>query len=493
MQELIDRLEGFGSPRILLAGDFMLDRYVFGDAERLSPEAPVPVLNVVRSETRPGGASNVASAMIALGAKVVCVGLIGADPPGEELKAMLAGMGAQTSGLVRINDRRTTIKTRYVGLAQHRHAQQMLRVDLETCGPIANTVAMTLRAAARGELKNCRVLAIEDYDKGVLNDATAPQIIEDARKAGLKVIVDPARIGDFRRYRGATLIAPNRREAEASSGISITDDASLQRAGRAILLAADAEIVLIKLDKEGAFLLTKDGQGARIPTRPRSVYDVTGAGDEVLAMLAVALAEGCSPRQAVELANVAGGLEVERFGAVPIAKEEVLAELRRIGGLRGGKVMARRQLADELAKRRQRGEKIVFTNGCFDLLHMGHLRYLRQARQQGACLVVAINSDESVRRLKGPSRPVIGQEERAEMLGAMECVDYVTIFSEDTPEALLKLLRPDMLVKGGTTDVVVGREIVEGYGGQVLILDKAEGLSTTRIIDKIMAANNGEG
>jgi D-beta-D-heptose 7-phosphate kinase/D-beta-D-heptose 1-phosphate adenosyltransferase len=491
MQELIDRLEGLGSPRILLVGDFMLDRYVFGDAERLSPEAPVPVLNVVRSETRPGGAANAAAAMIALGAKVVCVGLLGQDQPGEELKALLSGIGAQISGMVRLGDRPTTIKTRYVGLAQHRHPQQMLRVDTEASLPVSNSVAMTLRAAARGELKNCRVLAIEDYNKGALSDAATPQIIDDARKAGLVVIADPARISDFRRYRGTTVITPNRYEAELASGIPITDDESLQRAARAIMLAADAQIVVVKLDKEGAYLLTKDGQGARIPTRPRWVYDVTGAGDEVLAMLAVALAKGCPPEQAAALANVTGGLEVERFGAVPVTREEVLQELRRVSGLRGGKVMARRQLAAELAKRRRRGERIVFTNGCFDLLHMGHLRHLRQARQHGACLVVAINSDESVRRLKGPSRPVIGQDERAEMLSALECVDYVTVFDEDTPENLLKLLRPNLLVKGGTTDVVVGREIVEGYGGQVLILDKVEGLSTTRIIDRIVAANDG--
>jgi len=492
MQELIDRLEGFTSPRILLIGDFMLDRYVFGDADRLSPEAPVPILNVVRSETRPGGAANVAAAMLALGAKVVCVGLIGQDPAGEELKGMLAGLGAQISGLVRVNDRATTVKTRFVGLAQHRHPQQILRVDQESTGLIPAAVAMTLRAAGRGELKNCRILAIEDYDKGVLNDSNTPQIIDDARRAGLTVIVDPARVNDFRRYRGATMITPNRYEAQRASGIAITDDASLHRAAAALLLAAEADSVLVKLDRQGAYLLTKDGRGTKIPTRPRAVYDVTGAGDEVLAMLAVALSEGCSPEQSAELANIAGGLEVERFGAVPIAREEVLAELRRISGLRGGKVLARKPLAEELAKRRQAGQKIVFTNGCFDLLHMGHLRYLRQARQLGSCLVVAINSDQSVRKLKGPSHPVIGQEERAEMLGALECVDYVTIFSEDTPENLLKTLRPDILVKGGTTDVVVGKEIVEGYGGQVKILDKVEGLSTTRIIDKILTSFNGE-
>lgn len=485
MEGLIEILDGFASPKVALIGDFMLDRYVYGDAERISPEAPVPVLRAVRSESRTGGAANVAAAVLGLGAKVNCIGLIGADGSGEELKALLTGMGADISSLVRINGRSTTVKTRYVGLAQHRHAQQMLRVDDETIDPVDKKIHASLRAAVRSQLKNCDVVAIEDYNKGSLNENT-PEIIADARKAGKPVVVDPACISDYRRYRGATLLTPNRYEAALASGIQITDDDSLNRAAVQILQVTDADAVVVTLDKAGAYLLTKDGVGKHLPTRPRSVYDVTGAGDEVLAMLAVALAEGCPFEQAVALANIAGGLEVERFGVVPITRQEIHDELRRMIGLRSGKVIARKQLADELKSHRSRGEKIVFTNGCFDLLHMGHVRYLQQARELGSCLVVAINSDASVKRLKGDSRPIIGQNERAEMLGALECVDYVTIFDEDTPEALLKLLKPDILAKGGTTPVVVGREIVEEYGGKVLTLDLVDGLSTTEIINRIV-------
>jgi D-beta-D-heptose 7-phosphate kinase/D-beta-D-heptose 1-phosphate adenosyltransferase len=302
-------------------------------------------------------------------------------------------------------------------------------------------------------------------------------------------VVDPALIDDYRRYRGATLITPNRYEAALASGIKITDQASLEDAARQILLATDAEAAMITLDAEGIFLLTREGEGRRFAARPRTVYDGTGAGDAVLAAVAVAMASGCDFAQAAELANLAGGLEVERFGVVPITRDELIDELHRMIGLRGGKVVLRTQLAEQLARRRARGETVVFTNGCFDLLHMGHVRYLQEARELGSCLVVAINSDDSVQRLKGAGRPVIGQDERAQMLGALECVDYVTIFDEDTPIPLLELLKPEILVKGGTTADVVGREVAEAYGAKVLKLALVEGLSTTKIINKIVAQN----
>jgi len=486
MNDLIEIVEGFSSPAVTLIGDFMLDRYVYGDAERVSPEAPVPVLRSVRGESRTGGAANAAAAIMGLGGRVTCIGVTGQDKSSDELGGLLASSGAVTSTLIRIPQRLTTVKTRYVGLAQHRHAQQMLRVDDESIEPLSEAVQNSLRAAVKGQLKDCQIIALEDYDKGVLSDSLTPKIIEDARKAECPVIIDPAMISDYRRYRGATLLTPNRYEAELASGIRITDDESLERAARQVLLITDADAVVITLDKQGAFLVERSGLVQRIATRPRSVYDVTGAGDEVLATLAVAIAEGCSNAQAVALANIAGGLEVERFGVVPITRDEIVNELRRMIGLRGGKVMDRKRLAKDLTRRRKQDETVVFTNGCFDLLHMGHVRHLQEARELGSCLVVAINSDQSIHRLKGPARPVIAQDERADMLASLECVDYVTIFDEDTPETLLKLLRPDLLVKGGTTSEVVGRQIVEGYGGKVLTLQAVQGLSTTEIINRII-------
>jgi len=334
-------------------------------------------------------------------------------------------------------------------------------------------------------LRSCGVLALEDYNKGVLGGTNTPRIIDDARSAGVPVVVDPALISDYRRYAGATLLTPNRFEAALASSVEIVDRESMVRAAERITAITRADAVVITLDRDGAFLYT-DGAGKVIPTRARSVYDVSGAGDEVLAMLAVAIGDGCDLDSAVGLANVAGGLEVEQFGITPITRAQVTDELRKMIGLRTSKVIDRKTLVEELARRRKRGEKIVFTNGCFDLLHVGHVRYLQQAREQGACLVVAINSDASVSRLKGSGRPIIGADERAEMLGALECVDYVTVFDEDTPEHLLGLLKPEMLVKGGTTPVVVGREIVEGYGGVVQTLELVDGLSTTNIIDRIV-------
>ena len=492
MHHLIGLVESFGAPRVALVGDYMLDRYVYGDAERISPEAPVPVLRIIDSESRGGGAASAAVNILSLGGQVCCVGVVGQDTAGEELLGQLTRAGAETATLTRLPGRATTVKQRLVGLARHRHRQQMLRLDAEATGALPKEVHATLRASLRSIVTGCDVVAIEDYDKGVLTDLDTPQLIADARGAGAAVVVDPAAIDDYRRYRGATLITPNRFEAELASGGKITDDDSLARCAERLMLAADAQAVVITLDQEGAYLARKGHPGRRIPTRQRNVYDVAGAGDAVLAMLAVAVGCQAELEDAVALANVAGGLEVEQFGVVPIARRQVLDELGRMVGLRGGKVMDRKPLAEKVADRRARDEVVVFTNGCFDLLHMGHVRYLQQARQMGACLIVAINSDDSARRLKGPTRPVIGQDERAEMLASLECVDYVTIFGEDTPEALLELLRPEILVKGGSTGAIVGQEFVEGYGGQAVKVDLVEGLSTTDIINRIVDTHEAD-
>jgi len=365
----------------------------------------------------------------------------------------------------------------------------MLRVDEENTQPLPEAIQRSVKASVHGLLGDKPVVAIQDHNKGLLDNVNTPKIIAEARKAGCVVIVDPALIRDVRRYRGATLLVPNRYEAALASGVDITDENSLQRAAEQVLLAAEAEAVAVTLDREGIFLCKKDGSCQHIPTRPRAVADGTGAGDAVLAALAVAMASDGPLEEALAIANEAGGLEVERFGVVPITRQELIDELNRQIGLRGRKIMLRDRLEKEIARRRQRGQLIVFTNGCFDLLHMGHIRYLQQARKLAACLVVAINSDDSVRRLKGPTRPVIGENERAEMLAALECVDYVTIFEEDTPIPLLERLRPDVLVKGGTTPEVVGRQQVESYGGEVKTLDLVEGLSTTDIINQILTQN----
>ena len=490
MHDLMEKLERFGHPRVLLVGDFILDRYVYGDVDRINPEAPVPVLKVVRSESRVGGAGNVAAAVGALEGQAVCVGVIGQDTSGRELLELLGKTGADVSGLVQLPARPTAIKTRYVGLAQHRNAQQMLRVDAENSEPVSADAEASLLAAVGERMAAADIVVLEDYNKGVLSSGLAARIIAMAQQGGKRVVVDPACIADYSRYRGATVLKPNRYEAALAGGMEIRDNETLAAAAEKLLQAADAQAVIISLDREGAYCRRRGQVGRRIPHQcPREVYDVTGAGDETLAALAVAMAEGLDYEEAEELANVAGGLEVEQFGFVPITRGQIAAELRRMIGLRGGKVLSRAALAREVEHRRARGETIAFTNGCFDLLHMGHVHYLQQARELGSCLIVAINSDASVRRVKGPTRPVIGQLERAGMLAALECVDYVTIFDEETPMELLQLLRPDVLVKGGTTPVVVGKELVESYGGKVTTMDLVAGLSTTEIINRITGGN----
>ncbi|MBI5724194.1 MAG: D-glycero-beta-D-manno-heptose 1-phosphate adenylyltransferase [Planctomycetes bacterium] len=486
MHGLIEKFEKLASRNVLLAGDFILDRYVHGDVERINPEAPVPVLHVSRRSSSAGGAGNVAAAIPALGGRVDCVGATGDDADGAELCRLLEQAGAKAGGLARLKDRPTTVKTRFVGLAQHRHSQQIIRVDEEINTPLDAASMEKIASAFTTALPKADIVVLEDYNKGVLNDESAPKLIAAAKKAGKCVVVDPALIKDFHRYAGCTVLKPNRYEAGLASGVQITDDASLEQAAHRLIEITQARAVVISLDKEGAYLCLAGGPARRVPHRaPRSVYDVSGAGDETLAVLAYALAGGCDHEEAVELANMAGGLEVERVGFVPISKDEIICEMHRLTGLKEGKIADRRRLVAELARRKHDGQTIVFTNGCFDLIHMGHVRYLRQARDSGDCLVVAINSDASVRRLKGAGRPIIPQDERAEMLAALEWVDFVTVFDEDTPEALLELLKPDVLVKGGTTNSVVGREIVENYGGKVLTTDKVDGLSTTEIINRI--------
>jgi D-beta-D-heptose 7-phosphate kinase/D-beta-D-heptose 1-phosphate adenosyltransferase len=492
MEKLLESLDGFGRPGVVVAGDFMLDEYVYGDVERISPEAPVPILRVVRREERCGGAGSVAMMLARLGVMVECVGLWARDETGASLTHRLSELAAETKGLVE-TDGPTTRKTRFVGLAQHKNPHQILRVD-EEASPFPSRRAMR---AIRDSLSEClaeeKVLVIQDHNKGVVNDDNGPALIAMARQAGMQVIVDPAAIQDYSRYRGATLLTPNRFEAGRVGGVEISDDDSLACAAKKLIELTGAQAVAITLDREGAFLLSAgDATGRRVPTQPCAVCDGTGAGDAVVAMLALAVAEGCELGRAVALANLAGGLEVGQFGVVPITREQIREELRRRIGKRRSKVVDRVALAAELDRRRRSGEQIVFTNGVFDLLHLGHVNYLQQARELGACLVVAINSDDSVRRVKGPPRPIIGESGRANMLAALECVDYVAIFDEDTPEPLLELLRPEILVKGGTTPQIVGQAFVESYGGRVKRLDLVDGLSTTSIINRILEAHDVE-
>jgi D-beta-D-heptose 7-phosphate kinase / D-beta-D-heptose 1-phosphate adenosyltransferase len=485
--DLLANIERFTDRRILLVGDFMLDRYIFGDAERISPEAPVPVLRVIERQDRVGGAGSVALNGAALGARVTCCGLLGKDTFGDRVERELRDAGCDTSGLIRADDRPTITKTRLIGLAEHRHRQQILRVDDEVVQAPTAGDEKALLAALLAAVPGVDVVCLEDYSKGVLSPAVCGAVIAAARLHRKPVLVDPARMPAWDRYAGATLLTPNRAELEIAAGRSVANG-ELETAGAELVARLKLDALLITLGRDGALLLRNDHPPQRFPTTPRAVYDNTGAGDAVLAMVAVALAAGATLEQAAVLANIAGGLEVSKFGCVPITREEVLADLRH-GAQRGrGKVRAVVELKGELDARRQRGETVVFTNGCFDILHPGHVELLEKAKALGSVLVVGLNSDASVRSLgKSDDRPIRNQNDRARMLAALECVDYVVTFDEPEPARIIAQIAPDVLVKGSdwAGKGVIGREFVEARGGRVELIDLVEGYSTTGELERI--------
>lgn len=487
-QRLSNLLDNPQALHILVLGDFMIDRYLYGDADRISPEAPVPVLRVVREEDSLGGAGSVAADIAALGARPICVGVVGEDPDADRLSSLLTDSGADTSGIIRIPGRPTTRKTRLVGLAQHRHRQQLIRVDDESVKPLDRVWTDRLLEHIERQLGHCQALCIEDYNKGVVCRPLAHAAIQAARKRGMPVLVDPASIHDYSRYTGATIITPNRTETEKLIGVELRSVEAVKEASADILRACHTDHVCVTLDADGAALIGPGGQFEQIPTKKRDVYDVTGAGDEVLAAMAVAVASGGSLAEAVQLANVAGGLEVEKFGCVPITRDEVLGEILLEHGKTLGKLRQLGQLLPELTRRRAQGEKIAFTNGCFDLLHAGHAATFAFCKEHADILVLGLNSDASVRRLgKGDSRPIVGEKDRAIVLAAMADIDYIVIFDDDTPLSLIEAIKPDVLVKGGdwAEKNVVGRDVVESNGGKVLLVPLVEGCSTTGIIERI--------
>ncbi len=488
---LTNLVRSFAGRRVLLVGDLILDRYIYGDAERISPEAPVPVLRATERFDRVGGSANVAACLRALGVEVVCCGVTGDDQAAGELAELLEKLGVDCSGLVRSNSRPTTTKTRLVGLAQHRHRQQILRLDDESTDPLEPAEAEMLAKHACRAMADVDAVCIEDYDKGVVTAELVAALCAEARKKGKPILVDPARLTDYRRYRGATIVTPNRGElflATSQPPKGKGTPAEIAARAAELLETVGAEAAVVTLDRDGAMLVRGGDDWKHLPTRPRSVYDNTGAGDAVLSMLAAVVAAGGELEDAVRLANIAGGLEVEKFGCVPIGTEDVLAELRLEGNRQPGKLRGVDKLVAELSLRRDRGETVVFTNVCFDILHAGHVHLLDRCRQEGSLLVVGLNSDASVKTLdKGSGRPINDQADRAVVLGALESVDYVVLFDEPTPEGLIRRIRPDVLLKGQdwADKGVVGREFVESEGGRVVLLPLVEGRSTTGIIERI--------
>ncbi|MFT5482434.1 MAG: D-beta-D-heptose 7-phosphate kinase/D-beta-D-heptose 1-phosphate adenosyltransferase [Halieaceae bacterium] len=464
----------FDSANILVVGDVMLDRYWHGSTSRVSPEAPVPVVKVEQREDRPGGAGNVALNITSLGAKASLVGLTGCDEAARSLGNSLEAAGVGNY-LIGVESHPTITKLRVIS----RH-QQLLRMDFEE--PFTAADAARLAADPQKLLEGVQVLVLSDYGKGALADPQ-PWIIA-ARERGIPVLVDP-KGSDFARYRGATLLTPNLGEFEIIAGPCETE-ADLVRRGQEIIEAYELSALLVTRGEHGMTLL-RPGEGEfHLPARAREVFDVTGAGDTVISVLATALAAGEGLPQAVALANLAAGLVVAKLGTAAISAPELRRAVQREQGFERGAVN-RDQLQIALVDARAHGERVVMTNGCFDIIHAGHVGYLEQAKALGDRLVVAVNSDESVRRLKGAGRPINPEDRRMAVLAGLESVDWVVSFAEGTPEELLRVLQPDVLVKGGDYDVdgVVGWEIVEGYGGEVKVLDFLDNVSTTAIVEKI--------
>jgi D-beta-D-heptose 7-phosphate kinase/D-beta-D-heptose 1-phosphate adenosyltransferase len=387
--------------------------------------------------------------------------------------------------------RPTTAKVRFMGRAQYRHPHQMLRVDREVRYAISAGFANQLLKAILPRLTDYSAVLISDYAKGVCTPELLRPLIDAAKHVGLPVVVDPASSANYHGYRGATGVTPNRSETFKATGCEVRTIADAFAAGNTLVERFDLDMAFVTLDRDGIVLARRDREPVHLPTRPREVCDITGAGDMVLAMIGVGMAAGIDAVDLCRLANVAGGLEVEQIGVVPISRKDILGDLLHGARRTGGKVCTLEELARQVSARRKAGQKIVLTNGCFDLLHVGHVSYLEEAAREGDCLIVALNSDASVRRLeKGPERPLFDQEYRARMLAGLEAVDYVVIFDEDTPHAVLHAIKPDVLVKGGTyrEEEIVGREVVLEYGGRVKPLGVTTGVSTTEIVRRLRAA-----
>ncbi len=488
-EKLLKAVTNLGSPNILLVGDFILDSYVHGDALRISPEAPVQVLKVVDRQYNCGGAGAVAADLAALGAKCTCIGVIGDDNNGKVLTELLRKTNSDISGVLKLDDRPTISKQRLIGLAQHRHRQQLLRIDDECTEPLSDDDYAKLLQIYEEKLPNVDLVCLQDYNKGILADKLCGKLIRMAQRAGKKVLIDPARTTDYRKYKDACLITPNRQETSTAVGFDINTHEDAAKAADILAKKLNLEAVVITLDREGAFLWTKSF-AQLIPTIARNVYDVTGAGDMVLATLAVSIAAGCEYRMAVQLANIAGGIEVSKFGVATVTIDEIVNDI--IKNHRGeiGKIQPVDMLKNELNLHRQQNKSIVFTNGCFDVLHRGHIEYLKFCKGQGDILVVGLNSDTSVKQIKGPTRPFNNQHDRATVLAALETVDYVVIFDEPDPLNIIQQAEPNILVKG--TDWakkgVIGREFVESSGGKVILAPLVDGKSSTATIEKIRSA-----
>lgn len=479
--ELAQVVRHFGDARVLVLGDVMLDRYVSGSASRLSPEAPIPVLRPTARRATVGGAANVALNIATLGGQVALVGVIGNDAEGAELALLLESSGI-VPHLVTAAGRPTTAKTRFM-VGTH----QLLRLDEETAESIDDTTVDCVVQCFSDALRTANVVVLSDYAKGVLSDPVLRSVLAQCRSTGCMVIADPKRM-DFSSYRGATVLTPNEYEVRRATRIDADDDSEADRAGRRALDDTGCAAVLVTRSAKGLTLVRHDEPPLHLPTRAREVADVSGAGDTLVAALAVALGAGAALPEAAMLANITAGIAVGKPGTATVSRDELLGVLHLEDLVATDrKIATRDEAVQRAAAWRAQGLRVGFANGCFDLIHPGHVRLLTESRSRCDRLIVALNTDESVKQLKGPTRPLQNETARATVMASLAPVDMVVLFAEDTPLELIRALRPALLVKGAdySIDEVVGADLVQSWGGAVLLVELQPGHSTTGTIRRI--------
>jgi len=471
----------FADCRLLVIGDLMIDEYVWGNVDRISPEAPVQVVSVIREDLTLGGAGNVVNNLRALGAQVSVAGVVGTATDGDRLIAMFNRLEVDCQGVVQEAERPTTRKTRIIASNQH-----VLRVDRETKREISAASFERLVTFMETVMPDIDIVLISDYNKGLVTETLMEQVIAAANRHGKFVIVDPKGL-DYTRYKGATLLTPNRKEASLAAGIDIVDDASLAEAAHRIMATAQLEKLLITLGQDGMALFESGNPPYRIATRARQVYDVSGAGDTVLSVLGLALGLGTSFQDSIVMANAAAGIVVGKVGTAPVSIDELQSALTNTGPRFPSKHRTLDDLPALIGDLQRRSKKVVLTNGCFDLLHAGHVKLFAAAKELGDFLIIAIDDDASVRALKGKGRPVIRAEERIRILSALDSVDAVVVFASDEFEALLDAVKPDVLVKGSNyaSSQVRGGDLVAQLGGRVALIPVSDDISSSQIIKNI--------
>lgn len=488
LSELYKKFKNIKPVAVVVIGDVILDEYIDGRLERISPEAPVGILECVSQEYRLGGAANVALNLAKLNCKTFLLGVTGDDQDGKLLRSLLRSEGIDPEGLIALSDRPTIKKSRV--MSQH---QQLLRIDREKRKPIPKKAEKQILARFKKLLRSVSGVIVSDYDKGVLTNSLLREIISLARKEKKRVIVDPK--GDsFAKYRGADIVTPNRKELEKSTGMICGDEKRVENAARVLMKKHSIKAVLATLGHDGMALFSKNEQGMFFQTGAKEVFDVTGAGDTVVAVFTSNLLGGLTPEDSAQLANFAGGLQVAHIGAGGIGRDEMERSLSAVDGYYESKIVTPEEAVAIANDLRRQKKKAVFTNGCFDLIHFGHIRYLQKAKNLGNHLFVGLNSDSSVKSLKGRARPLLNEHDRSHILAALDCVDSVIIFGEKTPLKLIKAIKPDILVKGGDYSVkqIVGQKEVAKWGGRVTTLPYIKGNSTTGIIRKIIRTENAE-